>query len=354
MEREFLKQALQQAEIRRGFCAPNPSVGAVLVKDGTVISRGYHWGCGHAHAEVSAIEMAKGEVSGSTLYVTLEPCCIQGRTPPCTSLILKKQIGRVVFGYEDPNPRVSGQGALLLRNAGVPCEHWPLPEIDEFYRSYSYWVTTGKPWVTAKLAMTLDGKSAGEGGARLPITGEDFRLFVHEKRKRSDAILTSVRTVLADDPRLNARCTDGEFRKQVYVLDRKLDFPARAGLWQTAGALAFFCEKEAHPSRREELRARGAEVIEVPTEQALLSWPAILAEIGRRGAHDLWIEAGPRVFRSLLSKHFVNRAYLGIGLGLAGSKALSALEEDMERSLKSAKFTNWQGIGNDGLCELGW
>jgi diaminohydroxyphosphoribosylaminopyrimidine deaminase/5-amino-6-(5-phosphoribosylamino)uracil reductase len=147
----YLKQALQLAEIRRGFCAPNPSVGAVVVKNNKVISTGFHFASGAPHAEVDALNKCGDEARGATIYVTLEPCCHWGKTPPCTQLLIDRGIKTVIYGLSDPNPLVAGKGHANLEAANISCEQYTVPEISAFYASYYYWHKTGLPWVTAKI-----------------------------------------------------------------------------------------------------------------------------------------------------------------------------------------------------------
>src|SRR5688572_12392757 len=154
----LLRAALDEARRGRGLCAPNPAVGAVLVQKDFIVSKGYHHGAGLPHAEVEALADVREDLSQATLYVTLEPCCHQGRTPPCTRFLIERGIKKVVYGHQDPNPVVAGKGEAELRAAGVEVTHLPLPEVERFYRSYDHWTRTGRPFVTAKLALSLDGK----------------------------------------------------------------------------------------------------------------------------------------------------------------------------------------------------
>src|SRR3989344_2995168 len=167
MYQDYLKRALKLAEKRRGFCSPNPAVGAVVVKDGKIIGEGWHEKAGAPHAEVMALASAGSSAAGGILYVTLEPCSHTGRTPPCTDLIIKTGIKAVYYGFKDSNLTVSGQGEFYLKSAGIACEQIELPEINAFYRSYAHWLKTKKPWVTAKIALSLDEKIASVDGKPL-------------------------------------------------------------------------------------------------------------------------------------------------------------------------------------------
>ena len=230
----YLRQALTLAEHRRGFCAPNPSVGAVVVKNNQVLASGSHWQGGAAHAEVAVLQQLSSTAKGATLYVTLEPCCHWGKTPPCTDLIIRQQIAEVIYAMRDPNPQVSGQGERILQQAGISCQPVVVEEVTQFYQSYNHWVHSGKPWVTVKLAMSLDGKIAGEGGRPVAITGADLTTHTHQQRKRADAILTTGRTICYDNPQLNVRLVRESYGKPVYVLDRHLTLPLDAQIFDTA------------------------------------------------------------------------------------------------------------------------
>ncbi len=284
MHEAYLKYALKLAQIRRGFCAPNPSVGAVVVKDNQIIAEGYHWGSGHAHAEVEALNKVNGELIDATLYVTLEPCChTNKKTPPCTELIIARGIKKVIYGARDPNPQVSGLGEKRLQAMGVECVHVELLEINEFYRSYQYWWQTGKPFVTAKLAMSLDGKIAGANGQRINITGKEAQLFTHQQRKLADAILTTAKTIICDDPLLNVRLPEGEFKRPVYILDKNSITPAAAKIFQSAERVTILKQTDLNK---------------------------VLQQIGEDGIHDLWIEAGGKCFSAFVQAGLVQRAFI--------------------------------------------
>ena len=216
--KHWLLETLQLAKKREGFCAPNPAVGAVVVKNNQLISAGYHYGAGHPHAEVGALDAAGDQAQGADLYVSLEPCCHQGRTPPCTEKIKAAGIARVFFAFLDPNPIVAGRGQAVLKDSGIACEHTPINEINDFYRAYCYWTTHKKPLVTAKLAITADGYVANADGSPLAITGEECRVFTHENRLRSDAILSNTQTIIADDPQMNVRLNNKIVKKPLYLL----------------------------------------------------------------------------------------------------------------------------------------
>src|SRR3990167_7826390 len=204
----YLNEALVLAKKRRGFCAPNPSVGAVIVKNRKMIGSANHWAAGYFHAERQALMEIGKKAKGASLYVTLEPCCHWGKTPPCTDIIIHSGIKKVFYAARDPNPIISGKGIQILKSAGILCEQIKLPAIDLFYQSYYYWTQHHLPWVTAKLAMSLDGKIAGPQGEPVSLTGAQLNTFTHQSRRESDAILTTVNTIIHDDPQMNVRLHD--------------------------------------------------------------------------------------------------------------------------------------------------
>jgi diaminohydroxyphosphoribosylaminopyrimidine deaminase/5-amino-6-(5-phosphoribosylamino)uracil reductase len=328
MHKFYLKQALGLAEIRRGFCAPNPSVGAVVVKNNQVLATGYHWASGHPHAEVEALNKVGDEARGATLYVTLEPCChTKKKTPPCTELIIQRGIKQVVYGFRDPNPQVSGLGEKKLQAAGVDCIYLNLPEIADFYRSYQFWWQTGKPFVTAKLAISLDGKIAGPDGQRINITGAEAQLFSHQQRKRSDAILTTAKTIMHDDPLLNVRVpNEEEYRKPIYILENQTTVPANAKIFQSA---------------------------EKVTILRNLYLTEVLQKIGGDGMHDLWIEAGGHCFSAFIKAGLVQRALIYAAPKLLGKNAQNAFAESHD-IFATATQRRWQILGEDAVCELEW
>ncbi|MBA2655171.1 MAG: bifunctional diaminohydroxyphosphoribosylaminopyrimidine deaminase/5-amino-6-(5-phosphoribosylamino)uracil reductase RibD [Gammaproteobacteria bacterium] len=347
----FLLKALELANERRGFCSPNPSVGAVVVKNNEIIATGYHYGPGYDHAEVAASQQLSN-FEDASLYVTLEPCCHWGKTPPCTDMILNKGIKAVYYGYLDPNPLVAGQGAQLLQSQGVRCEQISLPEINAFYKSYSHWVQTHRPWVTTKLAMSLDSKIADLMSNPVSITGQIAGLFTHQSRKKSDAILTSVRTIIQDDPSLNIRLGDRVIAKPLYVIDSKVEFPPSAKLMQTAAKITVFYS-EGEPSKIKTLEELGITCHPVSQSIGHLHLGEILDKIGDDGVHDLWVEAGGKVFSAFASQQLAQKSFIYIAPKLLGKRALPAFNEDRD-IFSEAKAIKWQNMGEDVVCEIDW
>lgn len=352
MHQQYLLQALALARIGEGFCAPNPSVGAVIVKDHQVIAQGYHVGPGHAHAEIMALQMAGDEAEGATMYVTLEPCCHYGRTPPCTDSLIKCGIGAVHFAVMDPNPKVAGKGQQALITAGIDCEHRPIAEIDDFYRPYCYWSQTKMPWVTCKLAQSLDGKIADSGGQPRKITGERLREFTHLQRLVHDGILTTSRTVLADNPQLNVRLGEKIIGKRVYVLDRTLSSPENMKLLETASQIVLFHGEHVDPNNKAKWTKHQTVILEqIPEKQQRLCLYTILKWIGEQGCHRLWVESGGQCFNQLITEKWVQQAFLYIAPIYLGTMGYSAYEGAWEIAAGACEV-QWYGVGQDGVCEL--
>lgn len=310
----YLQAALAEAQKGRGFCSPNPAVGAVLVKGNEIIGRGHHQGPGTAHAEVCALS-GVDDASGCTLYVTLEPCCHQGRTPACAGLILAKKVSHVIFAYRDPRLHIDDTGMAVLCRAGVLCEHISVQAIDAFYQSYAYSVKHKKPFVTAKLALSFDGKIAGEGGAPVAITGTELAKHTHACRYQSDGILTTAKTIIADDPRLNARVELGTFKKPLFVIDRKLSMPPSARVFETAKSITIFHDGTASINSMKE---RGAHCVPIVETEEVIKY------LGGLGLQDVWVESGATYFKTLLNGGFVNRALIYRSPRSLGDHAVAA------------------------------
>lgn len=310
MQNLFLQRALELAQSRRGFCAPNPAVGCVIVKNNRVIGEGLHLACGKPHAEVDALQKLGERAEGADLYVTLEPCCHWGRTPPCTQAIVEAKITRVFYAFRDPNPKVAGQGEATLKQAGIACEKLSSQAIDDFYESYAYWTKHKMPFVTAKLAVSLDGKIAGVDGKPVEISGKEAKIFTFENRLHTDAILTTITTVQNDDPQLNIRFANETIRKPIYLLDSFLRFRFASKIMRTAQRLTIFHQKKTFKAKKDTLQRNDVRIIPVRKNDFGLNLTDVLKQIGEDGVHDLWVEAGAKCFNALWEQGLINRAYL--------------------------------------------
>jgi diaminohydroxyphosphoribosylaminopyrimidine deaminase / 5-amino-6-(5-phosphoribosylamino)uracil reductase len=306
-----MRAALALARRGLGTTWPNPSVGCVIVHDGRVVGRGVTQPGGRPHAERVALEVAGDAARGATAYVTLEPCCHTGRSPPCTDALIEAGIARVVAATGDPDPRVDGQGLAQLRAAGVEVESGVLQaEADEVLLGFHSRITLGRPMVTLKLASTLDGKIATSAGESQWITGVPARKMAHALRGRHDAVMVGVGTVLADDPELTCRI-DG-FRPTPVVrvvADSHLRTPLLARLAQTAAEVPtwFLQRADTDPLRRQAFSEAGATLIDVAPGPLGLDLKAALQALGAAGLTRVLAEGGAQLAAALLRDGLVDR-----------------------------------------------
>ncbi len=321
---DYMRRALDLAEQGAGHTNPNPMVGCVVVKDGRIISEGFHEEYGGFHAERNALLHCEEDPAGADLYVTLEPCCHTGKTPPCTDIIIEKRIGRVFVGSSDPNPLVDGKGIRILREAGIEVETGILEEecrrLNEVFYHY---ITTGRPFVAMKYAMSLDGKIACATGDSKWVTGETARAHVHELRCRYMGIMAGIGTVLADDPILTCRIPGG--RNPIRILcDSRLRIPAECRIVQTAHEIPTIVacaqesfEGERAQAKREMLAEAGIEVI--PTSGGIgVNLIQLMDALGKRGIDSILLEGGSTLNASALRESIVNKVYAYISNKLIG------------------------------------
>ena len=305
---DYMERALSLARLALGSTSPNPAVGAVIAKDGVIIGEGYTQPPGAAHAEIVAIKQAGEESRGATMYVTLEPCCHFGRTPPCTQTIIEGGIAEVHIATLDPNPLVSGRGKASLDDAGIKTELGEREEeARELNEAYIKFITTGLPFVTVKFAMSLDGKIATKTGDSKWISGEESREYVHRLRRVADAIMVGVNTILDDDPRLTARHgldQAGVQEKPIrVVVDSKARTPPTAQVFKQPGRTIVAVTTAAPPSNIKVLEKAGAEVLELPSREALVDLEALLAELGKREMTSVLVEGGGTLLGSFFKLH---------------------------------------------------
>ena len=307
-DHQAMALALALAAKGRGWVEPNPMVGAVVVdREGTIIASGRHERHGGPHAEVLALGQAGQRAHGATLYVTLEPCCHHGKTPPCTDLVTASGVARVVAAMSDPFPEVSGRGLAILEAAGIDVAVGLMEEAARVLNApYLKRLTTGRPHVLAKWAMTLDGKAATASGDSRWISGEASRAMVHETRGVMDAILVGLGTVLADDPELTARPPGARVPIRI-VLDSQAATPHSCRLVQSARQvpLVIAVNDHAPPPARERLSRLGAEILSFPG-RGRIPIGELLDELGRRGHSNLLVEGGGTVLGSFLEESAVD------------------------------------------------
>lgn len=344
----FMRRALGLAAKGAGRTSPNPAVGSVIVKNGRVIAEGYHKKAGGPHAEAAALSTIKNGAKGSTLYVTLEPCCHFGRTPPCTDAIISSGIKRVVIGAVDPNPRVSGRGIALLRKAGVQVTSGVLEsECGKLNEAYNRYITAGVPFITLKLAQTLDGRTAAAGGESKWITGEPARTLVHRMRSRSDAVMVGVSTVLADDPELNVRHVRGKDPLKV-VLDSRLKTPLGARVFR-GKRLLIFTTRAATPARIKKAAAAGAEVVVVGAAKGGVDLKRVFRELAKREVISVLVEAGSTLAASLLRRGLADKLSVFVSPMVIGSEGLPAVGPLGVKRLKDALRIEELAVKRAGL-----
>lgn len=316
----YMRRALALAELGRGLVEPNPLVGAVIVQGDQVIGEGYHRHFGGPHAEIEALNTAKASPAGATLYVTLEPCCHHGKTPPCTEAILCAGIARVVMAMVDPFPQVSGGGAKLLRDAGIDI----VTDVEEeaalqLNAPYLKLLATGRPYVHAKWAMTLDGRIATVQRESKWITGEEARAHAHHFRGQMDAIIAGIGTVNADDPLLNARPPGPRTATRV-ILDSSLRIPTSSQLVQTAHSLPTLIAttEKAQPDRITELQQLGCEIMAFPAVDGRVPIDVLLAELGRRRYTNCLVEGGAEVLGGFVSARSIDAARVYVSSKVVG------------------------------------
>ena len=325
---DYMERALTLARLALGSTSPNPAVGAVITKDGVIIGEGYTQPPGADHAEIVAMKQAGEESRGATMYVTLEPCCHFGRTPPCTQAIIEGGIAEVHIATLDPNPLVSSRGKASLDDAGIKTELGEREEeARELNEAYIKFITTGLPFVTVKFAMSLDGKIATRTGDSKWISGEESREYVHQLRRVADAIMVGVNTILVDDPQLTARHgleQAGMQEKPIrVVVDSKAHTPPTAQVFKQPGRTIVAVTLAAPPSNIKVLEKAGAEVLELPSREALVDLEALLVELGKREITSVVVEGGGTLlgsFFQLYEKYLVDKVIAFIAPVIIGGR----------------------------------
>ncbi|NJC88819.1 MAG: bifunctional diaminohydroxyphosphoribosylaminopyrimidine deaminase/5-amino-6-(5-phosphoribosylamino)uracil reductase RibD [Desulfuromonas sp.] len=322
--------AIELARKGEGRTAPNPPVGAVLVKDGNIVGEGWHPAAGEPHAEIFALRAAGEQACGADLYVTLEPCCHHGRTGPCTEALIAGGVRRVFYGAVDPNPRVSGRGAEFLQKSGIEVTAGPLAdECRRLIAPFAKHATTGRPYVILKAAMTIDGQLATSSGESRWISGEASRELVHRWRDRVDGILTGSGTVLADNPQLTVRLPDGGRNPARVVLDSALKTSPDARVYsaEAAGRRLLVTAADPDSDRPGPFAGQGVEVLTVPRRGEHLDLAAVMTALGGCGLHCQMVEGGGGLTGALLRAELVDRVRLFVApllLGGSNGKPLFA------------------------------
>lgn len=345
----FMRLALRLASRGYGHTSPNPMVGAVLVKGGRIISRGWHRRAGEPHAEIEALraaEQAGHRPRGATLYVTLEPCSTHGRTPPCTDAIRVAGIRRVVVAATDPNPSHGGRGLKVLRRAGVRLTTGVLADqATRLNEAFNHWIVHGTPFVTVKAAMTLDGKIATAAGESKWITGEAARKEAMRLRAGADAVLVGVNTVVADDPKLTLRAgrsargqVQGSSRLRRFVLDTRARTPVSAEIvTDPSRALTTVVVGKSAPSRKVAALGRHVRVWQAPVVNGLVSLRWLLERLGKENVTSLLVEGGGEVNASFLLGGFTHRVVFFYAPKVLGGR-------DSRKAVAGDGAANWNEV----------
>jgi diaminohydroxyphosphoribosylaminopyrimidine deaminase/5-amino-6-(5-phosphoribosylamino)uracil reductase len=323
LDRWHMERALELAERGRGYVEPNPMVGCIVARGAEVLAEGWHRRFGGPHAEVEALQMAGSRARGATLYVTLEPCCHYGKTPPCTQAILAAGIRRVVVALQDPFPAVAGKGLQELRQAGVEVLCGVLEEqAAELLAAYRKRLSRGRPWVLAKWAMTLDGKVATTAGKSRWISSEPARQVVHRLRGLVDAVVVGIGTVLADDPLLTARPPGPRVPVRI-VLDGAARLPLDSQLVRTAREVPVLVVvgPQASSEAIASLEQAGCEVLRINAADRVDRVHALLEELGRRQMTNLLVEGGPTVLGSFFGAQEVDEVHVFVAAKIFGGQA---------------------------------
>ncbi|MDB5219481.1 MAG: Diaminohydroxyphosphoribosylaminopyrimidine deaminase [Myxococcaceae bacterium] len=351
-DERWMDVALTQA--KNGKPSPNPHVGAIVVKNGEVIASAHHERAGTDHAEVAALRAAGAKAAGASLYVTLEPCNHHGRTPPCTDAIIAAKVARVVIGVRDPNPHVEGQGIERLREAGIEVVVGVREEkAQAWIAPWAKHITVGLPYVSLKLALSLDGRIATRTGESKWVTGPDARAKVHLLRAKSDGIAVGIGTALADDPRLTVRDAPGDSPLRI-VFDTKLRLPTASRLVQTAREIPtlVLCGIDAPADAEETLSSFGVECLRSPlSAEGRLDVLSALRSLAQRGIVSLMVEGGAELAGSFLAGRFADELHVFVAPILLGPRGRAGAVDwagpDTPQQAPRIATPAWELVGND-------
>ena len=341
-DRRHILRAVALAAEASGRTSPNPLVGAVVVKDGRTIGEGFHAAAGEAHAERAALDACREDPAGATLYVSLEPCCHEGRTPPCTEAIVRAGVARVVVASDDPTPKASGRGLGILRDEGVDVDvvdgdaAHAARLLNQPFRKHA---RTGRPYVVLKSAMTLDGKVATRSGDSQWISSESSRARSHRWRAEHDAVAVGIGTALHDDPRLTARVGDVPRQPRRVIFDSEARLPLGSRLARGPDdSVTLICTRAAGRAHTEALEAAGVEIIVVSGENETARVRAGLVELGARGVQSLLLEGGPHLAGSFFDADEIDEMRLFVApIMVGGRQARQPLEGDGVAAIEHAR-----------------
>lgn len=320
-DHEYMARAIQLAKRGLYTTDPNPRVGCVIVNNDKVVGEGWHEKAGEAHAEINALKAAGHDAKDATAYVTLEPCCHHGKTPPCTDALIHSGVSRVVAAMQDPHEKVAGQGLQLLKAAGIETQLGLMQlQAEELNPGFIKRMQTGKPFVRAKLAMSIDGRTAMPSGESKWITSDAARADVQHWRARSSVIMTGVGTVLADNPSMTARVNGNELATTRVVIDSNLSMSESAKMLSLPGHTIVMtnCDEDDEISR---LQNAGAEIIDVPARNGSVDLSAVLDELGKEGFNEVMLETGATLSGAMLQAGLIDEIIIYMAPSLMGSEA---------------------------------
>ena len=351
-DRRYMQMALDLARKGAGRTSPNPMVGAVLVRGGTVVGAGYHRKAGADHGEIAALKRAGKKARGATLYLNLEPCSHHGRTPPCAPALVRAGVKRVVAGMADPNPLVAGRGLRMLRRAGIEVRAGVLEgECRRLNEAFVKYITRRLPFVILKIAASLDGRIAASSGDSRWITGPEARRRAHEIRNQVDAVMVGVGTVAADDPRLTCRIPGGRDPVRI-ILDRRLRIPLKARVLRERGKTILVVGPRVPGNKRKAVEKLGAEVWRLPVIGGTIPLAAVLKEMGKRGMTSLMIEGGAATAGRALVERVVDKICFFYAPKLIGGDGVAMTAGLGVRKMKQARLLKdmtVEKIGQDFL-----
>jgi diaminohydroxyphosphoribosylaminopyrimidine deaminase/5-amino-6-(5-phosphoribosylamino)uracil reductase len=348
-----MKRAFMLAEKGAGKTAPNPMVGAVIVKDGRIIGEGWHERYGQAHAEVNAIKTAKESVEGATVYVNLEPCCHYGKTPPCTELLINSRVKRVVIGSLDPNPLVAGKGAQRLRDAGIQVTEDVLQaESLRLNEVFFHFIRTGRPFVIVKSAVSLDGKIACATGESKWVTGETARADVQQLRSRYSSIMVGADTVIRDDPQLTCRLKEGRNPRRI-ILDSSLRIPIESRVLtdQDRNPTLMACTERASPEAIKRFESLGAHVLLCKSRNGRVDLQDLMEKLGAASVDSILLEGGGQLNEVAFAQGIVNKVVLYMAAKVFGGAEAKTFVEgigiDHPDQAYPFRFDMVENIGDD-------
>lgn len=371
MEQRYMQRAIELAQRGLGRTNPNPLVGAVIVKDERVIAEGYHQQCGGAHAERNALAACTENPKGAQLYVTLEPCCHHGKTPPCTEAIIEAGISQVIIGSRDPNPLVAGKGVAALQQQGITViRDYMRAECDRLNPVFFHYIAHKTPYVALKYAMTADGKIATRTGQSKWITDEPAREHVQRLRHQYMAIMVGIGTVLADNPRLTCRMEEGRNPTRI-ICDSRLRIPLSSILCQTAKEIPTIVatcgengedcasksstQQSINREKMEQLMELGVQIVQVPSQSGRVDLRSLMNRLGARGIDGILLEGGSGLAASALEEKIVNRIYAYVAPKIFGGRdaksPIGGVGVALPQEAYQLQLDGFQQVGQDLVLE---